>query len=88
MLNVFIGGHRVITGDDVLELALDLYFGPDSETDEERAARRAAGVDILSEDPTLFDWAVRLAAEGLEKGAGGLFLPRHASTAAGAGVLV
>ncbi|WP_070017790.1 hypothetical protein [Streptomyces nanshensis] len=56
----FIGHHQVVTDDDALELALDLWLGPDEETDEERTARFDAGRDILAEDPELFDLAVRL----------------------------
>jgi hypothetical protein len=61
----FIGHHQVVAYDEALELALDLWLGPDEETDEERSARLAAGRDILAEDPELFDRAVRAVAETL-----------------------
>ncbi|WP_433890708.1 hypothetical protein [Streptomyces sp. CA-111067] len=63
----FIGPHTALTTDDFLELALGtplaLWLGEDGETPDERAAREAAGRDILADDPGLFDRTTALAAD-------------------------
>ncbi|MGW8380188.1 hypothetical protein [Streptomyces sp. ODS28] len=59
----YIGDQHIVTDDEALELALDLYLGEDDETDEETAARLDAGRDLLDEDPELFDRAARVVAE-------------------------
>lgn len=61
----FIGRHRALNTTDFLELALgtplDLWFGEDGETGEERAAREAAARDILADDPAIVDRTAALA---------------------------
>lgn len=67
-LRSFIGDQEVVADSDALDLALDLYCGPAvAESDQERAARLDAGVDLLAEDSALFDHAVRVVIENLHK---------------------
>lgn len=63
----FIGDQEVTADAEALELALDLYLGPEEETDEERDARLDAGRDLIAEDPELFDYAARVVAKGLAR---------------------
>ncbi|GHJ36032.1 hypothetical protein [Streptomyces sp. TS71-3] len=62
----FIGHREIVTGDDTLRFALDLWLGPGDETPEERAARLDAGRQILADDPDLFDRAMHLVTEVLD----------------------
>lgn len=64
-MKAFIDGHHVVTGADLVELALgtplDLWLGPGGdESEEERAAREGAARDILAEDPALADHSERV----------------------------
>jgi hypothetical protein len=66
-MKTFIGDQEIIAGDEALELALDLWLGPEEETEEEQAARLDAGRDILADDPELFDLAVRVVVQPLAR---------------------
>lgn len=59
----FIGHREIVTGDDTLQLALDLWLGSGDETDAERSARLDAGREIFAADPELLRRAVSLSAE-------------------------
>lgn len=63
----FIGHHEIVTGDDTLQFALDLWLGPGGETPEERVARVDAGRQILADDPDLFDRVMHLVTGILER---------------------
>ena len=70
-MKYFIGDQEIVTDDEALELALDLYLPTGEETSEERAARLDAGRHILEEDPELLDRAVRVVAKALTRTATG-----------------
>lgn len=59
----FIGHREIVTGDDTLRLALDLWLGPGEETADERAARLDAARDIFTADPALLRRAVSLSVD-------------------------
>ncbi|MBY8888050.1 hypothetical protein K7472_24880 [Streptomyces sp. PTM05] len=63
----FVAGHEARSTTDFLELALgtpvELWFGEQGESAEERAAREAAARDILADDPALYGRMIRLAAD-------------------------
>ncbi|MFI8850238.1 hypothetical protein ACIGW3_08610 [Streptomyces sp. NPDC053499] len=69
-MHAYVGGHRVHTPEDFVELALgtplELWLGSPDESDEECAARLDAARDILTENPDLPDRAVRAATRALE----------------------
>lgn len=69
------GGDSLIAASDALEFALDLWLGPDEETEEERAARLDAARDILAYDPELFDRTARLVADALMAAAASTVTP-------------
>ncbi|MDT0270037.1 hypothetical protein RM844_27530 [Streptomyces sp. DSM 44915] len=68
----FIGDQKIATDDELVELALgfgvdpELWLGPDTETNAERAARLTAAADMLAEDPSLAAPLARLTARAIE----------------------
>ncbi|MEV8318878.1 hypothetical protein AB0Q95_32455 [Streptomyces sp. NPDC059900] len=73
----YIGGHEAVSDIDFVELALgtplELWLGEHGESEMERAARLDAARDILAENPTMPDDAVRVAAQAVEAYAPELF---------------
>ncbi|WP_371662601.1 hypothetical protein [Streptomyces sp. NBC_00280] len=69
-MRTYIGGHRAVSTNDFIELALgspvELWLGVEGESEMERAARLDAARDILAEHPELPDDLVRLAAGVVE----------------------
>ncbi|MWA10699.1 hypothetical protein [Streptomyces sp. BA2] len=73
----FIGGHEAVSDTDFVELALgtplELWLGEDGESATDRAARLDAARDILADNPTMPDDAIRIAAQAIEAHAPELF---------------
>ncbi|MBZ9637921.1 hypothetical protein [Streptomyces sp. PSKA30] len=78
-MRTYVGHQQAVSAEDFVELALgtpvELWLGPEGETDEERAARLDAARDILAhpEYRNLPDDVARIAAEVIEAYAPELF---------------
>ena len=82
-MRAFIGRHEVRDDDDLIDLAIglgtppELWLGENGESEEERAARLDAGVDILADDPDLAAPVTALAVAAIEAYAHRLTAGRH-----------